>query len=177
MLAGACGSRSCCRYDERRVDWTNTQYHSMSPKRCRRCGATSYRHVIERDEGGRLTKGRLKQCSGCSEVFAETAAWRGDGEGQKGLAATAVPPASPSVRRDNKPQGPASDWGRPVGCTRKRASPWWCLAHPEPCSGSHIGDAVMHSKVSSLAHPMASSVTKVVGEWSVADRSRSQHDC
>ena len=64
----------------------------MSPNRCRLCGATSYRHVIERDEGGRLVKGHLKQCSGCSEVFADTAAWRGHGERLETMADRLVPP-------------------------------------------------------------------------------------
>ena len=56
---------------------------------CRMCGATSYRHVIARDDGGAMTPTGLYQCSGCSVVFTDPKAWR-EGGGD-------LPPA-PSVK-------------------------------------------------------------------------------
>lgn len=44
--------------------------------RCRLCGATSYRRVIERDERGMLVAGSRYSCSGCSVSFGDPRAWR-----------------------------------------------------------------------------------------------------
>lgn len=52
-------------------------FHAVN--RCRLCGATSYRRVIQRDEGGALVSTSLFQCSGCSVVFADPKAWRDGG--------------------------------------------------------------------------------------------------
>ena len=156
----------------------------MSSDRCRLCGATSYRHVIERDEGGRLTNGRLKQCSGCSEVFADMAAWRGDAEEQREVvvgSVTATPDqcAGPAAKRC------ASDRGSVFGGSRKRASPWgWWLASPDPAQALSKGDAVTHSKVGFAACQMGGSASErgwraVSGRLAsilstiVSDRSRS----
>ena len=46
---------------------------------CRACGATNYRRVIARDDGGDLKPTGLYQCSGCSVVFANPKAWRDGG--------------------------------------------------------------------------------------------------
>ena len=46
---------------------------------CRMCGATSYRHVVARDENGKLRPNGLYQCSGCSVVFADPKIWRDGG--------------------------------------------------------------------------------------------------
>ena len=72
---------------------------------CRMCGATSYRRVLARDEGGAMRATELYQCSGCSVVFADPRAWR-EGGGD------AVPDAP--VVRPLTPLPPAADH-RPVG--------------------------------------------------------------
>jgi hypothetical protein len=60
--------------------------------RCRLCGASSYRPVIDRDASGALRPNGLYRCSGCSVVFADPAAWR-DGDSQAWSAAAQDPPA------------------------------------------------------------------------------------
>ena len=47
--------------------------------RCQACGSTSYRRVIARDAGGRLTATGQYQCAGCSLTFSDLTAWRGAG--------------------------------------------------------------------------------------------------
>ena len=70
------------------------------------CGATSYRHVIARDGSGAMTPAGLYQCSGCSVVFADPAAWR---EGPQASTATRAVvqgptrPASCAGRLQNPP--------------------------------------------------------------------------
>ena len=44
--------------------------------RCRLCGATGYRRVIERDARGVLVVGSRYACSGCRVTFTEPKAWR-----------------------------------------------------------------------------------------------------
>jgi hypothetical protein len=51
----------------------------MSPRNCCRiCGATNYRHVVERDATGVMRRTGLYRCSGCSAVFADPRLWRGE---------------------------------------------------------------------------------------------------
>ena len=54
---------------------------SLPLNRCRVCGASSYRAVIDRDSSGAMRPTGLYRCSGCSVVFADPAAWR-DGDSQ-----------------------------------------------------------------------------------------------
>ena len=72
---------------------------------CRMCGATSYRRVLARDEGGAMRATELYQCSSCSVVFADPRAWR-EGGGD-------VVPDAPVVR-PLTPLPPAEDH-RPIG--------------------------------------------------------------
>lgn len=44
--------------------------------RCRLCGATSYRRVVQRDERGVLVAGPRYVCSGCGMNFSDPRAWR-----------------------------------------------------------------------------------------------------
>jgi len=61
------------------------------------CGATSYRHVIARDEHGALRPTSLYQCSGCSVVFADPKAWRDGGVDEVPPLATPFKPSQPSM--------------------------------------------------------------------------------
>lgn len=61
---------------------------------CRMCGATSYRRVLARDEGGAMRATELYQCSGCSVVFADPRAWR-EGGGDAAPDAPVVRPLTP----------------------------------------------------------------------------------
>jgi hypothetical protein len=76
--------------------------------RCRICGASSYRAVIDRDGSGAMRPTGLYRCSGCSVVFADPAAWR-DGDSQAWSAAAQDSPAPPPV--PGEPVVPrAPDW-------------------------------------------------------------------
>ena len=75
--------------------------------RCRMCGASSYRQVIDRDGSGAMRPTGLYRCSGCSVVFADPAAWR-DGDSQAWSAAAQDPPA-PAPAPSVVPRAP--DWG------------------------------------------------------------------
>jgi hypothetical protein len=44
--------------------------------RCHRCGATSYKPVIKRDENGTMMPSGEHQCVGCKMVFTDIDAWR-----------------------------------------------------------------------------------------------------
>jgi hypothetical protein len=57
--------------------------------RCRMCGASSYRPVLDRDGAGAMRATGLYRCSGCSVVFADPRAWR------EGGADDAVAPRAP----------------------------------------------------------------------------------
>ena len=49
----------------------------MTPSnKCHRCGATSYKPVIKRDENGTMTPSGEYQCVGCKLVFTDIDAWR-----------------------------------------------------------------------------------------------------
>jgi hypothetical protein len=61
------------------------------PYACRMCGATSYRHVIDRDDTGALKPTGMFHCSGCSVVFTDPRAWR-DGEAEPPAIASGVGP-------------------------------------------------------------------------------------
>lgn len=61
---------------------------------CRLCGATSYRRVLARDETGAVRPNGLFQCSGCTVVFADPAAWR-DGGQDVGAPQSLVKPLTP----------------------------------------------------------------------------------
>ena len=44
--------------------------------KCHRCGATSYKAVIKRDENGTMMPSGEQQCVGCKLVFTDIDAWR-----------------------------------------------------------------------------------------------------
>lgn len=44
--------------------------------RCGKCGATSYRRVVARDEHGSMRATDQYLCSGCALVFADPKSWR-----------------------------------------------------------------------------------------------------
>ena len=73
------------------------------------CGATSYRHVIARDGSGAMTPAGLYQCSGCSVVFADPAAWREGPQAPTAISAVVQGPNGPSPcagRLQNPPDVP-----------------------------------------------------------------------
>ena len=73
------------------------------------CGATSYRHVIARDGSGAMTPAGLYQCSGCSVVFADPAAWREGPQASTATGAVVQGPNGPSTcadRLQNPPDVP-----------------------------------------------------------------------
>jgi hypothetical protein len=43
---------------------------------CHRCGATSYKPVIKRDDSGTMKPSGEYQCVGCKLVFTEIDTWR-----------------------------------------------------------------------------------------------------
>jgi hypothetical protein len=103
-----------------------------SPRnRCRMCGASSYRHVIDRDGTGAMRATGLYRCSGCSVVFADPRAWR-DGDDEQdfgpaqtssdGLPASADADASRLAGAASAPPPAAPDW-RTYGATPGPASP------------------------------------------------------
>jgi hypothetical protein len=52
---------------------------SDSPKPtniCHVCGATSYRYVIERNDGGQMKPTQQLQCNGCKKLFSDVQDWR-----------------------------------------------------------------------------------------------------
>jgi hypothetical protein len=49
---------------------------STALHRCHRCGATSYRPVIERDAQGAMRPNGRYRCTGCELVFATLREWR-----------------------------------------------------------------------------------------------------
>jgi hypothetical protein len=44
--------------------------------KCHRCGATSYKPVIKRDENGTMMPSGEHQCVGCGLVFSDIDEWR-----------------------------------------------------------------------------------------------------
>ncbi len=44
--------------------------------KCHRCGATSYKPVIKRDESGAMNPSGEHQCVGCGLVFTDIDEWR-----------------------------------------------------------------------------------------------------
>ena len=44
--------------------------------KCHRCGATSYKPVIKRDENGTMMPSGEHQCVGCKLVFTDIDVWR-----------------------------------------------------------------------------------------------------
>jgi hypothetical protein len=44
--------------------------------KCHRCGATSYKPVIKRDENGTMMPSGEHQCVGCKLIFTDIDAWR-----------------------------------------------------------------------------------------------------
>ena len=46
--------------------------------RCRLCGATSYRRLVQRGQSGAMTYSGLYGCSGCDLTFADPATWRAE---------------------------------------------------------------------------------------------------
>ena len=70
-----CGMRVRRRRTEPCINALTMRPH-VSPNRCRKCGATSYRRVVARDDKGAMRLGDLYQCSGCDVVFADPKAWR-----------------------------------------------------------------------------------------------------
>jgi len=44
--------------------------------KCHRCGATSYKPVIKRDESGTMKPSGEYQCVGCKLVFTDIDTWR-----------------------------------------------------------------------------------------------------
>jgi hypothetical protein len=44
--------------------------------KCHRCGATSYKPVIKRDESGAMNPSGESQCVGCKLIFTEIDEWR-----------------------------------------------------------------------------------------------------
>lgn len=62
---------------------------------CRMCGATSYRHVIARDDSGAMRPTGLYQCSRCSVVFADPRAWREGGGDDFGVQPPSATPLKP----------------------------------------------------------------------------------
>jgi hypothetical protein len=44
--------------------------------KCHRCGATSYKPVIKRDDSGTMKPSGEYQCVGCKLVFMDIATWR-----------------------------------------------------------------------------------------------------
>jgi hypothetical protein len=87
--------------------------------RCRMCGASSYRPVIDRDASGALRPTGLYRCSGCSVVFADPAAWR-DGDSQSWSSAAQDPPPPAHVR--GPPVVPQAPDLRTYGATPRSSS-------------------------------------------------------
>jgi hypothetical protein len=85
--------------------------------RCRMCGASSYRPVLDRDGSGAMRATGLYRCSGCSVVFADPRAWREGGADDAvalrpaaGAGDREVAPVS-AVRQDAPAASPrAPDW-------------------------------------------------------------------
>lgn len=44
--------------------------------KCHQCGATNYKPVIKRDEGGTMNPSGAYQCVGCELIFTDIDAWR-----------------------------------------------------------------------------------------------------
>ncbi|RFO96372.1 hypothetical protein DIC66_13775 [Rhodoferax lacus] len=44
--------------------------------KCHRCGATSYKPVIKRDESGTMKPSGENQCVGCKLIFTDIDTWR-----------------------------------------------------------------------------------------------------
>jgi len=44
--------------------------------KCHRCGATSYKPVIKRDESGTMKPSGEHQCVGCKLIFTDIDQWR-----------------------------------------------------------------------------------------------------
>jgi hypothetical protein len=44
--------------------------------KCHRCGATSYKPVIKRDESGTMSPSGENQCVGCKLIFTDIDEWR-----------------------------------------------------------------------------------------------------
>ncbi len=61
------------------------------------CGATSYRHVIARDDSGAMKPTGLYQCSSCSVVFADPKAWREGGDDVPVGSSSPITPLRPST--------------------------------------------------------------------------------
>jgi len=84
---------------------------------CRMCGATSYRHVIARDDSGAMRPSGLYKCSRCNVVFADPKVWReGDQDGGD-LQLSSVTPMSPATATTAQGGGPGPEACRsgPVG--------------------------------------------------------------
>jgi hypothetical protein len=72
--------------------------HTVMPdfqplNRCRMCGASSYRPVVDRDGSGGMRATGLYRCSGCSVVFADPRAWR-EGGADSPMVSTVAPSAA-----------------------------------------------------------------------------------
>jgi hypothetical protein len=48
--------------------------------KCHRCGATSYKPVIKRDENGTMMPSGEHQCVGCKLIFTDIDAWSVDAD-------------------------------------------------------------------------------------------------
>jgi hypothetical protein len=45
--------------------------------KCHRCGATSYKAVIKRDDSGNMKPSGEHECVGCKLIFTDIDEWRG----------------------------------------------------------------------------------------------------
>ena len=65
--------------------------------RCRLCGATSYRRLVQRGQSGAMTYSGLYGCSGCDMTFTNPSTWRAESSPAN---ATAAGRADDDLRTD-----------------------------------------------------------------------------
>ena len=83
-----------------------------SPYRCRMCGASSYRRLVQRGPDGAMGYGDLYRCSGCSVTFTDPSAWRQGPEPDIAQPTVEGPPDKPLTSFAAPSGGSfASTWG------------------------------------------------------------------
>ena len=82
-MARTCGKAHSARkqlkssYPGAHVNSPTTDSRAMTTtNKCHRCGATSYKPVIKRDDSGTMKPSGEHQCVGCKLVFTDIDAWR-----------------------------------------------------------------------------------------------------
>lgn len=81
--------------------------------RCRLCGATSYRRLVQRGQGGAMAYSGLYGCSGCDLTFANPSTWRAESS-----------PANATAEADANASEHGAAGGRPDDVLTTDTAPW-----------------------------------------------------